>query len=361
MSAPNDYASFNSAYIKFLNHCSKILKVWLSNNEHSIHNNDEFRIFQKELNNYMDIYKNTKPTERKEFHIDLVYEIFKKHKGSLLSGNEEDDWLTDTDNNVVIAFGSNRGKNFPSKVHMSFIYNKVVDLVETTEKNLEGLPDEQWQQAEELNYKNGFMYYFYWTLFTIKELTDTQLVSIKASLSKLEDELGIINKQFQQPKVGGGGGGFEGLFDVAGDIAKSMGLNVPDSNNMPKDQMMSQITGMLQRPETKNILDEFKGTLAEESKGGGPPDLQKVIGGLTSTFMKNMPNNTNKEAMQEVINDVTGNIDKVAKQMSINQSGPSSSVQATENTATAIEDTSDEKDKGKEPVSANDDDEVGFA
>lgn len=342
-----EYKSFHAVFVPFLNHCKNIVTNYIS-----LFNKPKTDPVLTGLSKYMSTYGNTEPSKRHLYHITLLIKIFNQHKGDILSGPSDDDWLKNQD--VVIAFGSNMGREFSSKVRLSEIYHMSHKVVEATLENLKGLPDEEYTKHQELIYPKILIYRIYELFINLPDLKKSQTQALQTSLAELEEDLGVENKKYNSGGSGssGGFGGMAPFFNMATGIAEQMGIKPPGDGNIPQDEIMNKMGDMINSPMIKNLMQDATKNMAGAKKADGTPDFGQVIGGLADTFLKHVPVE-NGAALRQTLGDITGTVNDVAGRVQqsmddngISDQGSSQEVATIEAAPPTENNTADEGDDG---------------
>jgi len=303
---PEKYIKFQQAYIGFLNHCKIILEEARQKDVLADPNKEDPILTR--LNKFMRIVDQTKGDEWNNWHISSVKRIFNQYRGDILSGYNEIGWLNENSVNIILV---NKGKEIPSRVHFTAIYKKAVDMATLATKNLEGMPEEEWEKAKELIYPQVLLYHWYRILYFMPDLTKAQNKALLASLAELEEDLQIEQKQFNE-SGGTNMDAFGGILNMATGLAENLGFKPPDGTSQEK--MMSDIGNIVQGPQIQNIMATLGNEMANSRNAQGQPDFAKMISNLVPTITQmipreeNDPNNDRIDAIGELVTDLTGKI-----------------------------------------------------
>jgi len=189
--------------------------------------------------------------------------LYSKNRNKILQFDSS--WLTDSD--VSISIGDNKDRC----VKCSTIYKKTLKLKEDKEKALEGLPDEAFETAEEINFPDIFMLYMYRMFKAIVSDPDENS-KITTHLNSIQSDLGITdstapnvrnnNPMPQNPL----GDILNNLGPMIGNLTKGLGnMNMKGNNGMPNiNGILNSLTGMMgNNPQLSKVVGETFGDLNE--------------------------------------------------------------------------------------------------
>ena len=292
------------------------------------------------LNQYARCFLKTRVDEIEDFHIDLFRRVYKEHRNDILE--IPNTWLNK--HSVVIQYGSNLPEpikcNF--KIYLAHIYEIATVMRDDVETKLEGKSDEDYQNADELNYPEGLLLHTYRIFASfIDDRSDTAKVNV--IITDLEDKLGIGDNQSSS---GGTTTGFGGLLDFVSGAAQQMGLNQDGIDQSSGGDLGSAIQSVFSN---KGIQDSLGQIFADvEGSNDIGEVIGKLVGGLGDEKFKN--------AIGEAVGGISDKVDKPGSGASVDSNGsdqPSepSSAQPSESTSdppsepsTTTDDVDDDED-----------------
>lgn len=322
----SNITAFAKVYVPFLNHCQAILKA------HSkLYGLGDSKNASEKLLRYMKFYNKTFEaglTKVKTLHMDLWETVIDSNFRNILEGHSKLNWLTDK--NIEIILGSNQGKVTECQILLSKIYKYALAVEKATEENLDGLPEEELENHQELIYSKILVFRIYEVLLATAYDSEKTQKALVECLVEIETDLGIDKPKYKKQSSGGGGDGMSQLMNMASSVAKQMGVPIPEDAQMPQtDQMMGALSDIMNRGETQNIISDLKGSF--QNQGDGPPDFGKIISTALGSVMRNVPME-NSDAIKETINDLTGQVSSATGQIqkTINEpSSPQTAVQSS--------------------------------
>jgi len=284
-----NHQEFDESFRRFLNICEKILKK-RDDLTQDLDLEGKGNPILKCLRQYMRCYSKTTPQEREGFHVDLFREIFDEHKYSILdSGHVNTDWLLHE--KIILIYGSNMGLGNKSRIriYLSHIFEMAVIMKADSEKKLHGKTEQDYTEADELNYPDAYLLYLYRIFKSLRhEPTDTAKLTI--IISDLEERLGLSEgNQNMNP-----GTGLDGLLQFATGMMGQMGLpSPPEGAQAPSgDDVGTALQNVFGNPKT------------QEAISGMFKDLDKCddIGDVIGKLVNGMSNPQFKDAIGESLN-----------------------------------------------------------
>ena len=284
-----DEKLFDSSFEKFLEFCTKVITY----NSTGLKSNP----LLVKLNKFKKVSNLMNSKERKKLIIDNLYDSNQK---KIL--DFDNSWITDTD--VCISIGDNKDRC----VKCSTIYKKTLKLKEEKEKSLEGLSDDAFENAEEINFPDIFMLYVY-RMFKASVLNEDEQTKITVHLNTIQSDLGIDNSNSPNIKNNNSnpmpnnplGDILNNLGPMIGNLTKGFGnMNMKGNNGMPNiNGILSGLTGMMgNNPQLSKVVGETFGDLGEcktpqEMMGKlvgkiSNPELQSAISSGIGSIAGNM-------------------------------------------------------------------------
>jgi len=208
------------------------------------------------LNKYIKAYELSEPDDHKEYFLN----IYKKYRVPILKGYKNDSWLRK--NSIIIQFGEGlENVNKEIRIMLSSIYNTACQLRKDAETNLEGLPDEAYENCQELIYPDIFMLHLY-RLFRESLPPDNEDRSkLNNLVTEIEGELGIESESQVQTNAPSG---FSGMMNLISGLLPKLGIPAPDVSKMPSEQEMSNIlNNLLNNPQTQSTISNVFTSLSD--------------------------------------------------------------------------------------------------
>ena len=275
---------FDSEIKKFFDISVKILE---SHQKNQIVSNDNHTL--RNLQRYKIVYNMTDV----ESHIPYFQKIFRTYRDDLYNVLKEDKWLIDE--NIVIQYGEEiedpelRKRSEKRKIEISSIYKTAVQLRNTFEESLKGLPESARENAQELIYPHIFLLHLFRIFFSIYP----QNKEIQKVVQTLEKELGMnpnTNKKSNNP-----------LAEIAQNAQKILGngntnllqsLLPPDLKLPSNDEMASKLQEAMKDP----VVNETLGATMNSVMGA------KNIGEGISLALKSLENPKFMEGLLKTVN-----------------------------------------------------------
>jgi hypothetical protein len=239
------------------------------------------------LNRYIKIYE-TNP----DLHRDYVADLYRKYRRDILKGWSNDGWLTD--NTVSLTLGDDilgKGKkkldtSRKYSVKLSSIYNNAVEMKKEAEERLNGLPDEEREKHEELNYPEGVLLYLYRLFHECAPKSDSE--KIGNIIRELEDELGLEPEGNVESS-----GGIGGIMDIANQV---LGGNMKGFKLPNQKEVKTIFNKIFSNPQTQSALGNITNNLKDCK------DLGQALTKLTTTIdLKDMIQNVAETLSPETI------------------------------------------------------------
>lgn len=208
------------------------------------------------LENYI---KTFEQTDDYSDHTWPFQKIYRDNKTAILRGPARDSWLSSTTKTgIIVNFGEQFDLKNDIKIHLSAIYANACKNRDQIEESLQGLPDIE--QAEELLYVPKFMLRLY-EIFV-------EVCGSKEEKEKLSDYIDILSREAKVKrnvkKTATSDDPLSGFMDVASNIMKQVGIQMPEGQKMPSAQeLSSKLQTMMARPEVSskigNVMKDLQG------------------------------------------------------------------------------------------------------
>ncbi len=281
MEQEKDLTQFDKSLTDFLQlcktviHCNEKRKLKLHSRENPI---------LSHLEKYIRIYDRTDPEE----HIWYFDKIYRENRSAILRGPRRDNWIAS--GKINVHFGEEIRKPIKDAiVHLTIIYNTSCKLRDDVEESIQGLPDVD--QSKELIFPTLFMLFLYKIFSEICDSEDTE---------KLSDFMVDLGKQAgvkSNTKKSGKDDPLGGILNVATDLMQQMGIELPEGQNLPStEEFSSAISGIMNNPQTKNMLGNIMSEMKECNN----------IGDVFGKLMNGLGNSGMDPAMQQTIQDNIG-------------------------------------------------------
>jgi hypothetical protein len=304
-----DEKLFDTSFDKFLEFCTKVIT----------YNSTGLKVnpLLVRLNKFKKVSDLMNSNDRKILILETLY---KSNRDKILQFDNT--WLTDRD--VSISIGDNKDRC----IKCSTIYKKTLKLKEEKEKSLEGLPDEAFEQAEEINFPDIFLLYTY-RMFKAVVSDESENSKISTNLNSIQSDLGIEDSNSPNIKNNNSnpmpnnplGDILNNLGPMIGNLTKGLGnMNMKGNNGMPNiNGILNSLTGMMgNNPQLSKVVGETFGDLGECKT---PQDMiGKLVGKINNPELQN--------AISTGIGSIAGNLNMNPEPSgALGESGPSGSVE----------------------------------
>ncbi len=232
------------------------------------------------INRYFEIYKKMNPME----HYCYFETIYNKHRINILNTLDDDSWLRNGD--ITIHFGEGmksdpeiEAKRKNVKILLSAIYLIACDLQQMELMSRDGL-DEKFAAAtkDELR-PNIILLHLMRIFYHLHDGKDKEeLVNI---VDKLETQLGVTKKTKQflsqndlssAPTTGA----LSGIFNLATDMMKKLGVNAPENLKPPTETEISDVINkVFSNDATQNAIQNMLSSMKDTKDFGSA--FQQVI------------------------------------------------------------------------------------
>lgn len=245
---------------KVMNHNEKVFpKLLDSPNPIMCYLKKYVKVYEIDIKTYQD--------DGLEDHIAYLDKIYQSCRSDILKGYSNDKWLRTGNINIQFGEGSDRAPK-DVRIMLSAIYNTACKLKDLAEKRLDGLPEEEYQNAHELLYPSIILLHLY-RIFRDISPNDSKILS--NIVADLESDLGITppdkstdrstDKSTEGVKANDITSGLTGFFSIAKDIMKNFGLE----GNLPTETEFTQtVNSLMTNPTTLNTINkvfkDFQGT-----------------------------------------------------------------------------------------------------
>lgn len=274
-------------------------------------NTNQVNPILKCLNKYIKAYELSEPDDHKEY----FYNIFKKYRVPIMKGYKNDAWIKK--NTIILQFGEGLENVNPDiKIMLSSIYNMACQLRQDAEKNLDGLPDEAYENCQELIFPDIFMLHLYRLFRESLPSGNEDLSKLNTVINDIENELGITKDESIQTGQEGGSGGFGGLLNLITGILPKFGITPPEGSKLPSEKELTNVFNQLiNNKETQNTISNVISSLSECQDGSqvvnkllsslGDSKLTEVITNTVESTVSNAIDQNNNESTND--NEVQNN------------------------------------------------------
>jgi hypothetical protein len=274
---------FDSEIKKFFDISVKILETYQKN---QIVSSDNHTL--RNLQRYKIVYNMTEV----DSHIPYFQKIFRTYRDDLYNVLKEDKWLMDE--NIVIQYGEEiedpelRKRSEKRKIEISSIYKTAVQLRNTFEESLKGLPESARENAQELIFPHIFLLHLFRIFFSIYP----QNKEIQKVVQTLEKELGMNSTPNKKSNP---------LAEIAQNAQKILGngntnllqsLLPPDLKLPSNDEMANKLQEAMRDP----VVNETLGATMNSVMGA------KNIGEGISLALKSLENPKFMEGLLKTVN-----------------------------------------------------------
>lgn len=208
------------------------------------------------LNKYIKAYELSEPDDHKEYFLN----IYKKYRVPILKGYKNDSWLRK--NSIIVQFGEGlENVNKEIRIMLSSIYNTACQLRKDAETNLDGLPDEAYENCQELIYPDIFMLHLYRLFRESLPHDNEDRPKLNTLVVEIEKELGIESESQVQANASSG---FSGIVNLVSSILPKLGIPELDMSKMPSEGEISSIfNNLLNNPQTQNTISSVLTNLSD--------------------------------------------------------------------------------------------------
>ena len=251
------------------------------------------------LKKYVKVYEidiKTYQDDGLEDHIAYLDKIYQRCRSDILKGYANDKWLRTGNINIQFGEGSDRAPK-DVRIMLTAIYNTACKLKDLAEKRLEGLPEEEYQNAQELLYPSIILLHLY-RIF--RDITPSDSKILGNIVAELESDLGITspdkptdkptdkstdksaNKPTEGVQANDITSGLTGFFSIAKGIMEKFGL---EHSNLPTETEFTQtVNSLISNPTTLNTINkvfkDFQGT----SSASGVENIGQSITNLVQSI-----------------------------------------------------------------------------
>jgi hypothetical protein len=204
----------------------------------------------KYFNNYKRVYNKTDASE----HVSDIQAMFKRNRIAILRG-DDDTWLKDR--SVNLQYGDGLKETQDVKIMLSSFYNSALQVKKLIEEQLEGLPQEAYEDKVELLYPDVFKLHLY-RIISEAVSDEKDKATLKAIVKIIEKDLGIESESTPDTTPNFSLGN---LISEATKLAKSQGV-VGDNIKLPNENELTNMIGKLfNSPQLKETFGSILGDL----------------------------------------------------------------------------------------------------
>lgn len=262
--------SFTETFDKLFELAENVLK-YNTNGELSLLT--QASAIQVGLNKYKLVYEQTKENPAK--HIEKFKEVYSKCRPQLIKSKDLDSFmLWFKDSSLLIQ----PGEKAQSKIYLTVIFRNCCRIAENIAEQVDKDPSKAYLSNDPAAvYPEYFMLYLFRLFSHAADQVDRDAILIP-KITQLEVTLGL--KKDQSPVMSDG---LSDLFSAVGDIAKDMGISLPNGGQGLSAPDFQQMLGSLKNPETKNQMKEmFKGVNLKDAKDL-PKLFERLMGKMSET------------------------------------------------------------------------------
>jgi hypothetical protein len=233
---------------------------------------------------------------REEDILNYLRKVFKKHDNKFFTLLEDDFWLSEV--NMFITYTSRSNKNkkktltFPLKLvfeSAKVLEKKAKDFIGDLSKNLASE-----EVKEELEIKSYLNYYFLKLKYHISD--EEEKKGLLQILAKLEKEI-KIETSVQIPQFKVNKNIFSSVFNLAENVLKGAGINIPENAPKPTEEDFTNMIEMITKNDQvqnmiKNLASNLKNSTSSDqmfqefSKQVTNPEIINTIKDLAEKNVK---------------------------------------------------------------------------
>ena len=228
----------------------------------------------KRLRKYKKCNERSEESDRED-HGWIFKDLFERYKSKIiLEYNGE--WLRKA--NIILQYGANRNVKNDLKFPLSYIFRAAIEISENSKRILKNVPDDIYVKHIEIIYPEIFLLHLYRIFRIICNIkignriyiaTDSEIKKLKNICLELSKKVGIS----EENKVNQSNNNINGLFNLATNIMRNIGIDVPEdaTKNIDLDKTLGNV---LNDPNTKNIITNLMGKI---QKNNNIQDIVKDI------------------------------------------------------------------------------------
>ncbi|MFK5969309.1 MAG: hypothetical protein QM487_04210 [Candidatus Marithrix sp.] len=273
------------------------------------------------LKRYMSLYEKSEP----EKHFRYFETLFGKHRKSILHCLEDDRWLRR--DNIYIQLGEgNRelvAKCEGITIDLSDIYLIACELKRDSENNIKDFSESFIDDSSKKNLirPSIILLHLLRIFYHLTEGDDHDQLGVL--VTQLETELQVKSKTVNKPSTSnnsnGETSGLKGIFDVAMNCMKSMGIEPPSNVKIPSDQdVINSIGSAFNNQQMQNLMsgvvDTFKNAeglpdiLESVTKMSAEGGIMDALKGAFNESLNIDPVPSNDKISNEVLEEANANV-----------------------------------------------------